>query len=255
MRAFLLLAPVLFTIGLPSVYSQSAKPKPSVSRPATPKASARGTATIPAVPTTDEEKTIYALGLSVYRSLAGFDLSPKELDLVKQAISDAAAKKPAVDIIQWGPKIQGFASARVKAAAAAYLTKAAAEPGAVKTDSGLIYKETRAGTGASPKPTDTVRVQYRGTLVDGTEFDSSYARNEPAQFGLGQVIRCWTEGVGKMKVGGKATLVCPSDLAYGDRGSPPVIPPGATLIFDIELLDIPSGGSPAPPPAPPAQGR
>ncbi len=255
MRSLLLFAPVLITMGLPSAYSQGVKPKPTAARPAAPKPPAAHAATIPAVPTTDEEKTVYALGLSVYRSLAAFDLSPKELELVKQAITDAAAKKPAVDIAQWGPKIQGLASARVKAAAAAYLTKAAAEPGAVKIDSGLIYKETRAGTGASPRPTDTVKVQYRGTLVDGTAFDSSYARNEPAQFGLGQVIRCWTEGVGKMKVGGKATLVCPSDLAYGDRGSPPVIPPGATLIFDIELLDIPSTGGAAPPPAPPAQGQ
>ena len=251
MRSLLLLAPVLIATGLPSAYSQGAKPKPTTSRPVTSRPSAPKAATLPAVPLTDEEKTIYALGLSVYRSIAGFDLSPKELDLVKQALSDAAAKKPAVDLAQWGSKIQGFASARVKSAAAGYLTKAAAEPGAVKTESGLIYKETRTGTGASPTPTDTVRVQYRGTLVDGTEFDSSYARNEPAQFGLGQVVRCWTEGVGKMKVGGKATLVCPSDLAYGDRGSPPVIPGGATLIFDIELLEIVAGGSGAPTPAPP----
>ncbi len=252
MRSILLLAPVLIATGLPSAYSQTARPKAIAPHPATSKPSPAKAATLPAVPVTDEEKTIYALGLSIYRSIAGFDLSPKELDLVKQALSDAAAKKPAVDITQWGPKIQGFASARVKSAATAYLTKAAAEPGAVKTESGLIYKETRAGTGASPRPTDTVRVQYRGTLVDGTEFDSSYARNEPAQFGLGQVIRCWTEGVGKMKVGGKATLVCPSDLAYGDRGQPPVIPGGATLIFDIELLDIVGSGNAAPPPA---QGR
>jgi FKBP-type peptidyl-prolyl cis-trans isomerase FkpA len=121
---------------------------------------------------------------------------------------------------------------------AAYLDKAAAEPGASKTASGLIYKELKAGTGPSPAATDTVKVNYRGTLVDGTEFDSSYKRNEPAQFPLNRVIPCWTEGVQKMKVGGKSRLVCPSNIAYGDQGSPPVIPGGATLIFEIELLGI-----------------
>jgi FKBP-type peptidyl-prolyl cis-trans isomerase FkpA len=120
----------------------------------------------------------------------------------------------------------------------AYLDKAAAQPGAVRTNSGLVYRELRAGSGESPKASDTVTVHYRGTLVDGTEFDSSYKRNEPAQFPLSQVIPCWTEGVQKMKVGGKSELVCPASIAYGDRGSPPVIPGGATLIFQVELLKI-----------------
>jgi FKBP-type peptidyl-prolyl cis-trans isomerase FkpA len=124
------------------------------------------------------------------------------------------------------------------AASQAYLEKAAAQPGAVKTSSGLIYRELQPGNGASPKPTDVVTVNYRGTLVDGTEFDSSYKRNEPASFPLNGVIPCWTEGVQKMKVGGKSQLVCPSSIAYGDGGSPPVIPGGATLIFEIELLKI-----------------
>ncbi len=194
--------------------------------------------------TTDEEKTIYSLGLSIYRSLSQFNLTPAELELVKRALNDAQANKPAVNITEFGPKIEPLARARAakvaeqqKTDSAAYLAKAAAEPGAVKTDSGMIYKEVVAGTGASPLPTDTVKVQYRGTLINGTEFDSSYSRNEPAQFGLNQVIKCWTEGVGKMKVGGKATLICPSNLAYGDQGRPG-IPGGATLIFDIELLSI-----------------
>jgi FKBP-type peptidyl-prolyl cis-trans isomerase FkpA len=119
-----------------------------------------------------------------------------------------------------------------------YLDKAAAEPGAQKTASGLIYRELQPGTGASPKATDTVRVHYRGTLIDGTEFDSSYKRNEPAEFPLNMVIPAWTEGVQKMKVGGKSHLVCPAHIAYGQRGAPPVIPGGATLIFEIELLGI-----------------
>jgi FKBP-type peptidyl-prolyl cis-trans isomerase FkpA len=121
---------------------------------------------------------------------------------------------------------------------ASFLDKAAAEPGAIKTASGLVYRELRAGTGPSPAASDTVKVNYRGTLVDGTEFDSSYKRNEPLELPLNQVIPCWTEGVQKMKVGGKAQLVCPSSIAYGDEGRPPVIPGGATLVFEIELLGI-----------------
>jgi FKBP-type peptidyl-prolyl cis-trans isomerase FkpA len=123
-------------------------------------------------------------------------------------------------------------------ASKAYLEKAVAMPGATRTSSGLVYRELTPGPGASPKVTDTVKVHYRGTLVDGTEFDSSYKRNEPAQFPLNRVIPCWTEGVQKMKVGGKSQLVCPSSIAYGDAGSPPAIPGGATLIFEIELLGI-----------------
>jgi FKBP-type peptidyl-prolyl cis-trans isomerase FkpA len=119
-----------------------------------------------------------------------------------------------------------------------YLEKAAAEAGAQKTASGLVYRELRPGTGASPKATDTVKVHYRGTLTDGTEFDSSYKTNEPAEFPLNAVIPCWTEGVQKMKVGGKSQLVCPAKIAYGENGHPPEIPGGATLVFEIELLDV-----------------
>lgn len=120
----------------------------------------------------------------------------------------------------------------------AALDKAAAESGAVRTPSGMVYRELTAGTGQSPQPTDMVKVNYRGTLTNGTEFDSSYKRNEPAQFPLNRVIPCWTEGLQHMKVGGKAKLTCPANLAYGDQGSPPTIPGGATLIFEVELLGI-----------------
>ncbi len=102
----------------------------------------------------------------------------------------------------------------------------------------LTYRSLREGKGSSPTAADTVKVNYRGTLMDGTEFDSSYKRNEPATFPLGRVIPCWTQGVQRMKVGGKAELVCPPELAYGDRGAGGVIPPRATLKFEIELLEI-----------------
>ncbi|RPJ27722.1 MAG: FKBP-type peptidyl-prolyl cis-trans isomerase, partial [Planctomycetaceae bacterium] len=104
--------------------------------------------------------------------------------------------------------------------------------------SGLQYQVLRAGNGPSPKATDSIKVHYEGTLLDGTVFDSSVKRGEPATFPLNQVIKCWTEGLQLMKVGGKSKLVCPSAIAYGDRGSPPTIKPGATLVFEVELLEI-----------------
>lgn len=112
------------------------------------------------------------------------------------------------------------------------------EKGAVVSPTGLVYVSLRDGSGASPKAEDVVKVHYRGTLANGKEFDSSYARNEPAQFPLNGVIPCWTEGVQKMKVGGKAKLVCPAAIAYGSRGAGAVIPPNATLQFEVELLEI-----------------
>ena len=115
----------------------------------------------------------------------------------------------------------------------------AKEEGAVVTSTGLVYRSLKDGDGASPTASDTVKVHYRGTFPDGREFDSSYKRNAPAQFPLGGVIKCWTEGVQKMKVGGKAKLTCPGAIAYGERGGGGgLIPPNATLLFEVELLEI-----------------
>jgi FKBP-type peptidyl-prolyl cis-trans isomerase FkpA len=116
---------------------------------------------------------------------------------------------------------------------------AAAETGAVVTASGLVFKSIKEGSGASPKASDTVKVHYRGTFPDGKEFDSSYKAGGPIEFPLSGVIKCWTEGVQMMKVGGKAKLTCPSDIAYGARGAGGgLIPPNATLVFEVELLGV-----------------
>lgn len=199
---------------------------------------------------TDDDKAFYAIGVALSRNLSNFDLTPAELDLVKAGLTDGVDGKANkdVDLQKLGPKIQEISKNRSAAAAEkekkaseSYLTKAAAEKGATKTDSGLILIETKAGSGKSPKATDKVKVHYHGTLTDGTVFDSSKERGEPVTFPLNGVIPCWTEGVQKMKVGGKAKLVCPSDLAYGDQGRPS-IPGGATLVFEVELLDVTKGG-------------
>jgi FKBP-type peptidyl-prolyl cis-trans isomerase FkpA len=119
-----------------------------------------------------------------------------------------------------------------------FAEKAAKEPGAKKFPSGLVLRQLRPGAGQMPKESDTVRVNYEGKLVDGKVFDSSYKRNMPAQFPLKGVIKCWTEGLQKMKVGEKAQLVCPPDIAYGQRAVGGVIAPGSTLVFTVELLGI-----------------
>jgi FKBP-type peptidyl-prolyl cis-trans isomerase FkpA len=203
-------------------------------------------------PQTDPQKTFYALGLSLGRQIQVFDMSPEELQFVKAGLeASVTGKEPAVDIQTYGPKLSELARERSTARAVkekekakTFLEEKAKEQGAVRTESGLIFKSTQEGTGESPGPTDVVKVHYKGTLPDGTEFDSSFKRNEPAQFPLNGVIRCWTEGLQKMKVGGKAQLVCPSELAYGDRGTPG-IPGGSALMFDVELLEV-QKGEPAP---------
>ena len=124
------------------------------------------------------------------------------------------------------------------AAANDTIDKAAKEKGAVKTASGMVYKSIKDGKGKSPNASSVVEVNYRGTLPNGTEFDSSYKRKQSIKFPLSGVIPCWTEGVQKMKVGGKAKLVCPPELAYGSRGAGQDVPPNATLIFEVELLEV-----------------
>jgi FKBP-type peptidyl-prolyl cis-trans isomerase FkpA len=146
------------------------------------------------------------------------------------------SRTPAMRTILLAPALLlcAFAAhAQTDAAAAA-----AKAPGAVVTPSGLVFLSVKDGSGAAPVAADTVRVHYRGTFPDGREFDSSFKRGEPIEFPLTGVIKCWTEGVQKMKVGGKARLTCPPGLAYGERGAGGVVPPNATLVFEVELLGI-----------------
>jgi FKBP-type peptidyl-prolyl cis-trans isomerase len=194
----------------------------------------------------DEDKTLYALGLMLGQNLKQMQLDDAELEKVKLGLVDGAlGTESKVTLQEWGPRIQEYVNSRARAAAGAekassqeFLEQAAAQQGAVKTDTGLIVRTVKPGSGASPGPTSRVKVHYVGTLIDGTQFDSSREDGKPVEFPLNQVIPCWGEGLQKMKVGETAQLVCPSDIAYGNQGRPPVIKPGATLVFEVELLDI-----------------
>jgi FKBP-type peptidyl-prolyl cis-trans isomerase len=193
----------------------------------------------------EQDKTFHAIGVVIAKNLDVFQLSPDELDRVIDGIRAARAGKPAVKVEEFQAKIGELARARMagnadkrKEADAKALETLSADPRAQKMPSGLVYIPLVEGKGASPKATDKVKVHYMGTLTDGKEFDSSYKRGEPITFPLNAVIPCWTEGVQKMKVGGKSKLVCPAAIAYGDAGREPVIPGGATLVFEVELVSI-----------------
>ncbi len=194
----------------------------------------------------EEQKTAYTLGYKLGENLQPLELPPDEVEAVRAGIADAALGRAArVDLPTYEPRVQALAARRAGAAAAerrpleeAFLLKALAEEGAERFDSGLIVVHTSEGTGAMPSATDQVKVHYHGTFSDGSVFDSSVERGAPVVFPLNRVIPCWTEGLRKIKAGGKAKLTCPSNIAYGDNGAPPRIPPGATLVFDVELIEI-----------------
>ena len=194
----------------------------------------------------DNEKTFYALGAMLGKNISVFKPTSAELKFITMGLRDSVeGKKLQVEPDAFRQQINDLAGKRAaveaekeKKRGESYLDKASKEAGAKKTASGLIYKSLKEGTGDSPKPEDTVKVNYRGMFPEGKEFDSSYSRGEPTEFPLNGVIPCWTEGLQLMKKGGKARLVCPSSIAYGDRGQPPTIPGGATLVFEVELLDI-----------------
>lgn len=193
----------------------------------------------------EEQKTMYAIGVTIAQNLGIFSLTAAESELMIAGLRDGLAGTAKVNLGQYDSQIKQLAQSRGAAAAetekkeaAAFLERIGKEKGAEKTASGLIFIPVKAGTGAAPKATDTVKVHYTGTLRDGSVFDSSVERGQPATFPLNGVVPCWTEGLQKMQVGGKAKLACPSNLAYGDRGAPPKIRPGSALLFEVELLSI-----------------
>ena len=223
--------------------------------------SAAAKPTKPAGPAmSDEDKTLFAIGEILSASVKPFALREAEMRQVQAGFaSGMRGKQSNVDIDTYRPKIQALLTSRVAAATEktkadgkAYRAKAAAAKGAVTTPSGIIINTLNAGSGDSPAADDEVEVQYEGKLVDGAVFDSSIKRGKPATFKLNAVVPCWTEGLQHMRLGGKSTLVCPPELAYGENGRPPAIPGGSTLVFQVQLMKITKAPPPAPAPATPA---
>lgn len=224
----------------------AAKPEPKKAAAAAPKEAYKS----------DEDRAIYTIGFLMGRNLSPFGLSAAEVKVVQAGMADSVLNKaPQVDVRFYQPRVTEILSKRLEAASKrqeAAMAAAAApekEKGRVFTEKfvkdnkptaipgGGWYLETKAGTGPIPSKTATIKAHYRGTTVDGAEFDSSYSRGAPTEFSLDGVIKCWTHGISMMKVGGKAKLVCPSDVAYGDPGRSG-IKPGATLVFEVELVEI-----------------
>lgn len=204
-------------------------------------------ATAPPVSAAEMPDTLYALGAALANNLRDFGFSPQEMKQVQAAFMEVSSgNKPKVNVSQLMPRIQSLyierqklALTQEKAAGAAYLAKAAKEPGAVKLDSGIIMTTLHAGKGAKPADEDTVKVTFNGRLIDGTEFDSTQEQGgEPTVLPMNAMIPCWTQAIRHMQVGTRSRMVCPSDLAHGDAGALPKIKPGATLIYDVELLEI-----------------
>jgi FKBP-type peptidyl-prolyl cis-trans isomerase FkpA len=186
------------------------------------------------------QKTLYAAGAdAAERILDEYQLTPKEARQLMKGFQDALLKKKlSVDVKDYRGKVRQLHLDRQEARRKSFLDKAAARPGARRFESGLVYREIKAGAGPKPSSTDRVKVHYHGTFPDGKVFDSSVQRGQPSSFPLNGVISCWTEGVQKMSIGTKAELICPYPIAYGSRGRPPKIPARSTLVFEVELLDI-----------------
>ena len=223
MRRFLLLA---LTLGLFACFS----PTPSAEEIAL---------------ETDDHKVLYAVGQALARNIANLEFTPEELVYVSAGLNEGASgADPRIDMTVYGPMLDASMRTRMnevtqkeREAGQAYCDSMAQEEGAEKLASGMVFKLITEGDGPVPTATDNVKVHYHGTLRDGTVFDSSRDK-DPAQFNVGGVIPCFSEGLQKLKVGGKAKLTCPAEIAYGDRGRPGSIRPGAALTFEIELVEL-----------------
>jgi FKBP-type peptidyl-prolyl cis-trans isomerase FklB len=237
-------------------------PQPGATAPAAAPATAPAAGAAGAGLSTTQQKASYGLGLSLGRNFKSQSIDIDMEILIKGMRDGMAGAKPALTDPQIQEALQAFQqevmtkqAERAKAEGAAnkkagedFLKANAAKPGVVTLPSGLQYKVVKEGTGAMPKATDTVTTHYKGTLLDGTQFDSSYDRGEPASFPVGGVIKGWTEALQKMKVGSKWQLFIPAALAYGSSPPPGApIPPDSTLLFEVELLGIGAGGAGAVP--------
>ena len=240
----ILVATFVFALGAAASSAADATPAPTA--PASAAAPTPAPSSPAAAFKTEDERTFYAYGYRMGQNLAATSPSDAEAKALSKGLRDAVTGKPeAVSLAVYLPKVGETMNKRlsaksdaVKAKGQAYAKKFAKEDGVKPIPTGGFIKTLTEGSGPVPTADDSVKVHYRGTLLDGTEFDSSYKRNEPATFPLRNVIPCWTNGVAMMKAGGKSKLVCPSDVAYGDQGHPPTIPGGATLVFEVELLEI-----------------
>lgn len=197
--------------------------------------------------TDDQKKMLYAFGAALANNLKDFRLSSEERKVVQDAfLAVSGGEQPKVDVSEYMPKIRTLYSERQqqlaveeKAAGAAYLAQVAKEPGAVKLENGLVMRTLKPGKGAKPTEKDTVKVTFATMSIDGATIDSTKEQgNKPTELPMNAMIPCWSHGISRMQVGSKSRLVCSSDLAHGDSGAPPKIKPGATLIFDVELLEI-----------------
>jgi len=194
---------------------------------------------------TENDRILYALGMMIASRAPKFDPTSEEIDVIIAGLRDGLQGTESRVVMQdYVKKLDPFLQERMAkisevemAAGTEFRAEMAKQAGAVTSDSGVIYIQIEPGSGAQPDSGSTVKVHYKGTLRDGTVFDSSIARGEPATFKVDGVVPCFAEGLQQMKVGGKAKLICPPEQAYGNRGTPR-IPPGATLAFEVELLEI-----------------
>lgn len=237
----------VFLIGTGLAAGQTPVPTtPSSQKPAAPKAKKPPVPAASAEPSTDREKILYTMGAMLGFPVSSLELTDAEIAWIRQGLTESAEGKPLrVPAASWMPQVSDFTHKRLAEVAASerakempFFQREAAQPGTVRHPSGLLYRELRAGTKPGPGRTGKVFVAYTGTLTDGTVFDSSAPMGRPIVFDIEKVIPCWQAALPLMKAGGRARIVCPPETAWGDVGNPPLVKPGATVVFDIELVEV-----------------